>query len=100
MNWLKEKLQLDDSIEVKKIGERKKYDDILNLKPPNEVYNAIYKEVRRKAKEAKQRAIEAYLEVKRINLLNGYPLENIFKLNNKIQINDGAIELVEKMKAL
>ena len=37
--------------------------------------------------------------VQRINLLNSYPLENIFKLNNKIQINDGAIELVEKMKA-
>ena len=37
--------------------------------------------------------------LQRINLLNSYPLENIFKLNNKIQINDGAKELVEKMKA-
>tara|TARA_B100000927_G_scaffold291727_2_gene296242 strand:+ start:5511 stop:6932 length:1422 start_codon:yes stop_codon:yes gene_type:complete len=46
-------------------------DDILNLKPPNEVYNAIYKEVRKKAKEAKKRAIEAYLEVKRIKSLYG-----------------------------
>ena len=36
----------------------------------------------------------------RINLLNCYPLENIFKLNHKIRINDGAKELVEKMKAL
>ena len=46
--------------------------DVVNLKPPNEVYNAIYKEVRRKAKEAKQRAIEAYLEVKRIKSLYGF----------------------------
>ena len=37
------------------------------------------------------------------NLFQGFswetPLENIFKLNNKIRINDGAIELVENMKA-
>ena len=46
--------------------------DVVNLKPPNEVYNAIYKEVRRKAKEAKKRAIEAYLEVKRIKSLYGF----------------------------
>ena len=51
-----------------------------------------------------KRAMKGELDFKdallqRINLLNSYPLENIFKLNNKIQINDGAIELVEKMKA-
>ena len=36
--------------------------------------------------------------IKRINLLNNYPLENIFKLNSKIQVNEGAKELVKKMK--
>ena len=37
--------------------------------------------------------------LKRIKLLNNYPLENIFKLNHKIRFNDGAKELVEKMRA-
>ena len=48
---------------------------VLNLKPPSEVYNAINKEVRKKAKEAKRQAIEAFLEVKRIKSL--YGLEDI-----------------------
>ena len=37
--------------------------------------------------------------LKRIKLLNNYPLENIFKLNHKIRFNDGAREIVEKMRA-
>ncbi len=37
--------------------------------------------------------------LKRIKLLNNYPLENIFTLNPKIRINDGAKELVRKMKS-
>ncbi len=37
--------------------------------------------------------------LKRIKLLNNYPLENIFTLNPKIRFNDGAIELVRKMKS-
>ena len=36
--------------------------------------------------------------LKRIKLLNNYPLENIFKLNAEIQVNEGATELVRKMK--
>ena len=36
--------------------------------------------------------------LKRINLLKNYPLENIFALNSKIQVNNGANELVKKMK--
>ena len=36
--------------------------------------------------------------LKRIKLLNNYPLEHIFSLNQKIRFNDGAKELVEKMK--
>ena len=37
--------------------------------------------------------------LKRINLLKNYPLENIFTLNPKIRFNDGAKELVRKMKS-
>ena len=37
--------------------------------------------------------------LKRIKLLNNYPLENIFTLNPKIRFNDGAKELVKKMKS-
>ena len=36
--------------------------------------------------------------LKRIQLLNNYPLENIFTLNPKIRVNNGANELVKKMK--
>ena len=55
-------------------------------------------------KNITKRAMRGELDFKdallqRINLLNNYPLENIFKLNHKIRINDGAKELVEKMKA-
>lgn len=41
----------------------------LTLKKPNEVYMEIYKEVRRKAIAARKKAVEAYLEVKRIKSL-------------------------------
>ena len=37
--------------------------------------------------------------LKRIKLLNDYPLENIFTLNPKIRFNEGAKELVRKMKS-
>lgn len=49
--------------------------DSLKLKKPNEVYMEIYKEVRRRAREARKKAIEAYLEVKRIKSL--YMLDEI-----------------------
>lgn len=71
-NYYKDKKQLFNLGELDEIDINiADNDDILNLKPPNEVYNAIYKEVRKKAKEAKKRAIEAYLEVKRIKSLYG-----------------------------
>ena len=55
-------------------------------------------------KNITKRAMRGELDFKdallqRINLLNSYPLENIFKLNQEIRINDGARELVQKMKA-
>ena len=41
----------------------------VSLKKPNEVYLEIYKEVKRRAKLAKQQALTAQLEVKRIKAL-------------------------------
>ena len=36
--------------------------------------------------------------LKRVKLLNNYPLENIFTINQKIRINEGANELIKKIK--
>ena len=36
------------------------------MKNPNEVYYEIYKQAREKAKDCRQKAIEAYLEAKQI----------------------------------
>ena len=55
------------------------------------------KNITKKAMSGELDFKEALLE--RIKLLNNYPLENIFKLNSKIQINDGAKELVKVMKS-
>ena len=49
--------------------------DIVQLKKPDEVYMEIYKEVKRRAKAAKKKAIAAYLEAKRIKSL--YLLDEI-----------------------
>jgi hypothetical protein len=47
--------------------------DSITLKKPNELYLDIYRQAREKAKKAKQQAIKAYLEAKRIKEL--YMLE-------------------------
>ena len=47
--------------------------DAITLKNPNEIYLDIYRQAREKAKKAKQEAITAYLEAKRIKEL--YMLE-------------------------
>uniref|UniRef100_A0A6C0BWH2 Uncharacterized protein n=1 Tax=viral metagenome TaxID=1070528 RepID=A0A6C0BWH2_9ZZZZ len=49
-------------------------DDPISLKQPNEVYYEIYREARKKATIAKNLAIKAYLEAKRIK--NTYLLED------------------------
>jgi len=49
-------------------------DEPISLKQPNEVYYEIYREARKKAKIAKNLAIKAYLEAKRIK--NTYLLED------------------------
>jgi len=41
-------------------------DDIINLKNPNEVYYEIYQRARENAKEYRMKAMESYLEAKRI----------------------------------
>jgi len=60
--------------------------DTVQLKKPNEVYMEIYKEVKRRAKTAKKRAIEAYLEAKRIKSLY---------LLDEIESSDDESELLE-----
>ena len=55
------------------------------------------KNITKKAMRGELDFKEALIE--RINLLNNYPLENIFKLNSEIQVNEGAKELVKKMKS-
>jgi hypothetical protein len=52
-----------------------KNDDIITLKKPNQVYFELYKEARKKAKEAKKNAILAYLEAK--NIKKTYMIENM-----------------------
>ena len=59
--------------------------------------------VGREIKNITKRAMNGELDfkdalLKRIKLLNNYPLENIFVLNSKIRVNDGANELITKMK--
>jgi hypothetical protein len=49
--------------------------DSVTLKKPNEVYYQLYREARKKAKEAKKTALIAYLEAK--NIKKTYLLENI-----------------------
>ena len=55
-------------------------------------------------KNITEKAMKGELEfkealLKRIKLLKNYPLENIFTLNNRIQVNNGARELVNVMKS-
>jgi hypothetical protein len=49
--------------------------DTMQLKKPNQVYFELYKEARKKAKEAKRSAILAYLEAK--NIKKTYMLDNL-----------------------
>jgi len=49
--------------------------EVMQLKKPNQVYFELYKEARKKAKEAKRNAILAYLEAK--NIKKTYMLDNL-----------------------
>ena len=59
-------------------------EDAVHLKNPREVYINIYKEAREKAKQAKKRAIEAYLEAKRIKQI--YFLDEIDSSDSESEI--------------
>ena len=41
-------------------------DEVVNLRDPNEVYKELYLEARRRAKVAKNQALQAFLEAKKI----------------------------------
>jgi|TARA_R110002074_G_scaffold23402_4_gene70940 hypothetical protein len=60
--------------------------DIVKLKNPNEVYMEIYKQARRKAKEAKKHAIQSYLEAKRIKSL--YLLDEIESSDDDMEFEE------------
>lgn len=57
--------------------------DAITLKNPNEIYLDIYRQAREKAKKAKQQAIKAYLEAKRIKEL--YMLEIVDSSDDEIE---------------
>ena len=59
-------------------------EDAVHLKNPREVYINIYKEAREKAKQAKKRAIEAYLEAKRIKQI--YFLDEIDSSDSESEV--------------
>lgn len=67
---VKEEPKKDELEEVNLTFDEK---DAITLKNPNEIYLDIYRQAREKAKKAKQDAIKAYLEAKRIKEL--YMLE-------------------------
>jgi len=60
--------------------------DIVKLKNPSEVYMEIYKEARRKAKDAKKHAIQSYLEAKRIKSL--YLLDEIDSSDDDMEFEE------------
>ena len=60
--------------------------DTVTLKKPNEVYMEIYKEAKRKAKDAKKNAVQAYLEAKRIKSL--YLLNNIDSSDDDLEFEE------------
>jgi len=62
--------------------------DTVTLKNPNEVYMEIYKEAKRKAKEAQKIAVHAYLEAKRIQSL--YLLDEIESSDDDIEFGEYA----------
>lgn len=63
-------------------------DEPISLKQPNEVYYEIYREARKKAKIAKNVAIKAYLEAKRIK--NTYILEDFDSdVSSSSEVEDG-----------
>ena len=70
--------------------------DTIKLKEPNEVYLDIYKAAREKAKKAKNQAIKAYLEAKKIKEL--YMLDIIDSSDEEYEDSEEGEEYVEDDK--
>jgi hypothetical protein len=68
-NHLEESLEKNGIISEIELLPPSKTSEYVKLKNPNEVYLEIYRDARIKAKEAKRKAIQAYLEAKRIKTL-------------------------------
>jgi predicted DNA-binding protein (UPF0278 family) len=64
----------------------KSSNDTIELKKPDRVYYEIYKNVREKAKKAKQEAMNAYLEAK--NIKKTYMLENLSDSSEEDTMDD------------
>jgi hypothetical protein len=101
IDTLKKKEEEEDNIhlEMEELGETDPLKEVdisptnnletMQLKKPNEVYYEIYKQARRKAKEAKKTAILAYLEAR--NIKKTYMLddgENSDSDNDNVNDND------------
>ena len=65
-------------------------EDAITLKNPNEIYLDIYRQAREKAKKAKQEAIKAYLEAKRIKEL--YMLEIVDSSEDESDSDEESVE--------
>jgi len=70
--------------------------DTIKLKEPNEVYLDIYKAAREKAKKAKNQAIKAYLEAKKIKEL--YMLDIIDSSDEEYEDSEEGEEYIEDDK--
>ena len=73
-----EKHEVEEPEEFKEVNfslEKINHLETISLKKPNEVYYEIYKQARKKAKEAKKAAILAYLEAR--NIKKTYMLDDI-----------------------
>ena len=79
-------VDLESSLEV--LG-----DNAMQLKKPNQVYYEIYKQARKKAKQAKKEAIMAFLEAK--NIKKTYMLEDLDESDSDTSEMDNIEEFVE-----
>ena len=68
-------------------------DDKMTLKKPNQVYYEIYKQARKKAKQAKKDAIMAFLEAK--NIKKTYMLEDLDESDSDASDLDNIEEFAE-----
>jgi rRNA-processing protein FCF1 len=68
-------------------------EDKMTLKKPNQVYYEIYKQARKKAKQAKKEAIMAFLEAK--NIKKTYMLEDLDESDSDTSDMDNMEEFVE-----